>query len=112
MLTVLHTAPSSFLLALLSLDAYIGMGYGLFSMLKACQLRGAWMAWFPVLSLYKVGQLSDHYSERNKGRNPGLRALLYTLLSLLPLPIPILFILLAKKEPLYTDVSLPTETTS
>ena len=73
---------SESLSSLLSLCIYVAMSYGTYTMVKRCGLRRAWMAWVPLLRLYKLGEIADLHCRRNEGRQTNLRKIL-VILSLL-----------------------------
>lgn len=83
---------SESLSSLLSLCIYVAMSYGTYTMVKRCGLRRAWMAWVPLLRLYKLGEIADLHCRRNEGRQTNLRGRL-VLFSVL-LSVSVFFIIL------------------
>lgn len=68
--------------------AYIGMGLGMFRMMRSAGMRNAWMAWVPGCNIYAMGDLADHHNRVNEGRSTrySLRLLIWHIVSLLLTP--------------------------
>lgn len=53
--------------------AYIGMGLGMFRMMRSAGMRNAWMAWVPMCNIYAMGDLADHQTDVNEGKATSYR---------------------------------------
>ena len=65
--------------------SYIGMGLGMFRMMRSAGMRNAWMAWVPGCNIYAMGDLADHHNRVNESRSTrySLRLLIWHIVSLL-----------------------------
>ena len=64
---------------ILSLTSYIFYSIGLCSMARRRGVRGAWMAWFPILNMWLLGSISDQYLYVVKGKEVTRRKTLLAL---------------------------------
>lgn len=53
--------------------SYIGMGLGMFRMMRSAGMRNAWMAWVPGCNIYAMGDLADRQTAINEGRSTVYR---------------------------------------
>ncbi len=53
--------------------SYIGMGLGMFRMMRSAGMRNAWMAWVPGCNIYAMGDLADRQTAVNEGRSTAYR---------------------------------------
>lgn len=64
--------------SLVSIFIYIGVSLGLFRMMRALNMKNAWMAWVPVCNAYALGSLADEQCARNEGTATNYRKKLLT----------------------------------
>jgi hypothetical protein len=53
--------------------SYIGMGLGMFRMMRSAGMRNAWMAWVPGCNIYAMGDLADRQTAANEGKSTAYR---------------------------------------
>ena len=53
--------------------SYIGMGLGMFRMMRSAGMRNAWMAWVPGCNIYAMGDLADRQTAANEGKSTVYR---------------------------------------
>ena len=53
--------------------SYIGMGLGMFRMMRSAGMRNAWMAWVPGCNVYAMGDLADRQTAANEGKSTAYR---------------------------------------
>ena len=63
--------------------SYIGMGLGMFRMMRSAGMRNAWMAWVPGCNIYAMGDLADRQTAANEGKSTVYRKKLVAFLFLI-----------------------------
>lgn len=53
--------------------SYIGMGLGMFRMMRSAGMRNAWMSWVPGCNVYAMGDLADRQTAANEGKSTAYR---------------------------------------
>ena len=62
-----------FLLLIYAAYSYIGMGLGMFRMMRSAGMRNAWMSWVPGCNVYAMGDLADRQTAANEGKSTAYR---------------------------------------
>lgn len=61
---------------LLNLPIDVFSSWGMYRIAKRRGLRCPWLAWFPMVNLWMLGYIADHYQRKILGKKSGLRWLL------------------------------------
>ena len=85
MTTAIFSILAIFILYGYAAYSYIGMGLGMFRMMRSAGMRNAWMAWVPGCNIYAMGDLADHHNRVNesKATRYSRRLLIWHIVSLL-----------------------------